>query len=95
MRDRLLTSAGAPADARADLYALGVILQDAGHFRRIARRCLQADPSRRYTSAREMEKALRRESWRWIWLLLVVLAALAGALHRSLNVYPVILKVKI
>lgn len=72
--------AGAPADARADLYALGVILQDAGHFRRIARRCLSANPSRRYASALEMEKALRRESWQWVWLLLVALAALTGLL---------------
>ena len=69
--------AGQGADARSDLYSLGCILWESGHYRRIARRCMAADPSRRYATAGEVAAALRRSPAGWL-LPLAAAALLAG-----------------
>lgn len=69
--------AGQGADARSDLYSLGCILWESGHYRRIARRCMAADPSRRYATASEVAAALHRSPARWL-LPLAAAALLAG-----------------
>lgn len=51
--------AGAAVTAASDVYSLGVILKRIfpGRYRRIVRRCLRQEPSRRYASAGELERA--------------------------------------
>lgn len=50
---------GCVVTAASDVYSLGVILKRIfpGRYRRIARRCLQMNPMRRYSSAGELEEA--------------------------------------
>lgn len=69
--------AGQAADARSDLFSLGCILWESGHFRHIARRCMAADPSRRYAGADEVAAAFRRSPALWL-LPLAAAALLAG-----------------
>ena len=51
--------AGADVTTASDVYSLGVILKSLfpGRYRRIVRRCLQKEPSRRYASAVVLERA--------------------------------------
>jgi hypothetical protein len=55
--------AGAPADARADIYAAGVVVAEmvkgrTSSLAAIVERCLQRDPAARFQSARELLAAL-------------------------------------
>lgn len=54
-------------DARSDIYSLGRLMQDLfpGRYGRIARKCYQAKPDRRYPSVAALEKAWRRRSLPW------------------------------
>lgn len=54
-------------DARSDIYSLGRLMQDLfpGRYGRIARRCLQSEPTRRYPSVAALEKAWRRRALPW------------------------------
>lgn len=50
---------GKEADVRSDVYSLGLILaQLSRSFRRVARKCCEPQPWRRYASAAEVKKAL-------------------------------------
>ena len=50
---------GKEADVRSDVYSLGLILaQLSRSFRRVARKCCELQPWRRYASASEVKKAL-------------------------------------
>ena len=68
---------GETVDARSDIYSLGVLLRECfpGRYRGIVRRCLQADPARRYGTVAELEKALRHHR-RPLWTGLILAAAL-------------------
>lgn len=54
-------------DARSDIYSIGRLMQDLfpGRYGRIARKCGQAKPDRRYPSVAALEKAWRRRSLPW------------------------------
>lgn len=50
---------GKEADVRSDVYSLGLILSQLSRsFRRVARKCCEPQPWRRYASAAEVKKAL-------------------------------------
>lgn len=73
---------GAVVDCRTDLYAFGVLLKKVFpyRYRRIARRCMQADPTRRYRDAKAVIHAIRQaDNLRWlIPAFCIVLAVLLG-----------------
>ena len=75
---------GHPVDARADIWSLGVILNSFfPEYRSVARICTRRNPSKRYGSAGDVLKAIRRKdaarsAARW-GLVLIALAAVAVA----------------
>ena len=67
---------GKQADARSDIYSLGIILYGMGRrYKQVARKCCEAKPSRRYASAQEVKKALHSSSMIWAGVLFIVLVA--------------------
>lgn len=70
--------AGVDVTAASDVYSLGVILKSLfpGRYRRIVRRCLQGDPSRRYASAVVLERAWKNSGKGFKYGLGAVVAAL-------------------
>lgn len=73
-------SAGLPAHAEADLYAVGLMLRrlTPRQFRRAARHATRRIPSRRPQSAEALARLLRSR-WPWWTLLAVMLAAALAA----------------
>ena len=80
---------GCVVTAASDVYSLGVILKRIfpGRYRRIARRCLQMDPMRRYSSAGELEEAWKNNGKGLRYGLAAVVAAivLGGFLWTGLQ----------
>ena len=54
-------------DARSDIYSIGRLMRDLfpGRYGRIARKCCQAQPDRRFPSVASLEKAWRRRNLPW------------------------------
>ncbi len=76
----------AAVDGRADIYALGKILQElpfqSPKLKRIARRCLQTDREKRFQNADDIIKQLDKRQFiskkGWLWLLTAVAVALVA-----------------
>jgi len=67
--------AGQPADARSDIYSLGMVLRELSrHPSRVISRCLQKDPDKRYPSAQAVKETLLSRRG----LLFGLLSAVAG-----------------
>ena len=82
-------------DGRSDVYALGVTFEKllreeaGGSVRRILRRCQAVDPARRYASAEQLVRALRREAFlRWGALLFAVLLAASAVIWYKVQELP-------
>lgn len=78
-----------PTDFRSDIYSLGVILSemsDKARYRRIARKCMNSNPDRRYPDIDRLEKALFAPSHMGLYVIitaLIITAALLTALTLS------------
>lgn len=74
---------GAKGDASSDIYSLGVVLSelsDARRFQKVARKCMAADPQKRYSSAEQVRRSLAGRISGWFWLLAAICIIAAGAL---------------
>ena len=74
---------GESADARSDIFSLGRILFEVSdRYTRIALKCMERNPDKRYASAGEVKAALGRKRAPWlIWVfvgVLIVASVLAG-----------------
>ena len=74
--------AGRPADARSDIFSLGVMLSELGgkRFSRVTGKCTRQIPEKRYQDVRQVRRALD-ERGRWVWaavavVILILMAAL-------------------
>lgn len=70
--------AGRPIDNRADIYAVGKIIQllFPHRYRAIARRCTRVEPARRYSSCAHVSRAMKRADNLRLWLPLSLLLLL-------------------
>lgn len=75
--------AGEKLDARSDIWALGVIINElSGSFTHVTSRCLRRDKEQRYTSAADVKRAILQEGarkMRNIAAIAAVLVSIAGA----------------
>ena len=59
-------------DNRADIYAIGILLRLLFPHRYwyISHRCCRANPKKRYSDVRDIQRAMR---FRWIWILILIM----------------------
>lgn len=72
--------AGEPVDARTDIYSLGIIIGRMDpRLKRIAQRCTETDPERRFASVGQLKAALHRQNLFRRLARMAVLLLIAGA----------------
>lgn len=81
--------AGRPAEARSDIYSLGVMLLELGgrKFSRVAGKCMKQLPEQRFQDVRQVKCALEHRTWP-VWLTAAALLLAAGLLVLWLGHYP-------
>lgn len=66
---------------QVDIFALGVILSQQKEWKRVAKKCMQANPKKRYLSVEEVKQAIKQYSpWigRGIAMVLAICSVIAG-----------------
>ena len=67
--------AGSTADARSDIYSLGLVIGSlSDRHKAVVRKCCESNPQARYASVAEVKEALHRRKRIWPWLLAAVVA---------------------
>ncbi len=87
-----------PADASEDIYQYGKVLQatlDAlpqkhPHLRKVAERCLNPDPHKRYTDIQSLKLALANRSPNTLYILIIAFLAVMVVLLAWLNAHPLL-----
>ena len=81
--------AGRPAEARSDIYSLGVMFLELGgrKFSRVAGKCMKPVPDRRFQDIRQLRCALEHRSWPG-WMAAAVLLLAAGLILLWLGKGP-------
>ena len=84
-------------DNRADIYAIGILLRLLFHHRYwyISRRCCRANPKKRYSDVRDIQRAIH---FRWIWILVLIMGLVVADLvvrafsitHPSIITAPIV-----
>lgn len=72
------------ASPLSDIYGIGQVLMKNKQLRRVARKCTNPNPAKRYPSAEAVKNALR---WRFPWLLTCLLAVVACLIGVSGSAY--------
>lgn len=73
-----------PADVSEDIYSYGMVLNEAldhleekdAHLRRVARRCVEPDPKKRYRDVQDLHLALEDRSSKHLYMLLILFVTL-------------------
>ncbi len=90
---------GLTIDQRADIYSLGVMMQEipnlTNKLQRIAQTCSKADKEKRYATAKDVSQALVRKHPLWLYLLeaaipltILCLWVMIGKMHKTNTIYP-------
>ncbi len=79
---------GRNADCRSDIYSLGMIIAQMGESRRLKRiadKCMNDDPDKRYNDIASLQNALRHQSHTLLIAMTVILASTAAILIARYN----------